>query len=151
MNRTIGYLKIAFVILAAGWLQIVILPSLWPLRVKPDLLLIVAVVLALKVGSYPRLIVFAFLCGLLKDVFSMRLFGFNALMFCVYGSLVYFLSRSLYRETPWLAFIFLSCATLAHYCFLSLIFLSPYILIGLFEAVINCLFLSLAGRAYARK
>lgn len=151
MNRKIVNIKLAIIILAAGWLQIVILPSLWHLKVKPDLLLISAVVLSLRLGSYPRVISFVFLCGLLKDIFSIHLFGFNALMFCVYGSLIYFLSRALYKETPWLEFTFLICATLAHYCFLSILFLGPYILIGLLEAALNCAFLPLIGRAYARK
>lgn len=143
MNKT-KYLKLAIIIFAAAWLQLIILPSLWFLGIKPDLLLMVAVAMALRLKSYAQLITLAFLCGLLKDIYSTHLFGFNAIMFCVYGSLVHFFSRSLYKETPWLEFAFLSCATLAHYCFLSIIFFSPYILIGILEAVINCVFLALA-------
>lgn len=141
------YLKLGLIISIAGWVQIIILPSLWFLKIKPDLLLITAVILALKLNSYPQVILFVCLCGLLKDIFSIHLFGFNALMFCAYGSFVYFISGYLYKETPWLKFIFLACATLLHYFCLSIIFARPYLTLGVLEAVVNCLFLPLATKA----
>lgn len=151
MSSKIVNLKLAIMILAAGWLQIVILPSLWPLRVKPDLLLICALVLAFRLESFTQLILSAFLCGLLKDIFSAHLLGFNAVTFCVYGSLVYYLSRLLYKENPWLEFAFLGCATLIQYFLLSIIFFRPYFFIGLIEAAVNCVFLFLLVRVYALK
>lgn len=141
-----GFFKILAALLIIAMVQINILPMFWPLSIKPDLLLIASVLLALRFNSLPQLMLCAALCGLLKDIFGIHLFGFNTFMFCIYGSFVYFISGYLYKETAGLKFIFLICATSLHYTFLSLIFEKPYIAIGMAEAAMNCLFIPLVAK-----
>ncbi len=140
------WLKTAAVILAVYFLQVYILPILWFLKIKPDLVLILAVLLAINLENFSELIILVLFCGLLKDIFSLRLSGFNSIMFGVLAAFIYFISGYVYKETPWLKFIFVILATLLNYFLLALILDRFYIAIGLLEAVVNCLFLPLVER-----
>ena len=135
------WLKTAAIILAVYFLQIYILPILWFLKIKPDLLFILAVLLAINLENFTELIILVLFCGLLKDIFSLRLAGFNIIMFGALASLIYFISGYVYKETPWLKFIFLILATLLNYFILTLSLDKFYMVIGLLEAAVNCLFL----------
>jgi cell shape-determining protein MreD len=141
-----SFLKILVAILIIAVLQVNILPVFWFLKIRPDLLLIAAIALSLNIRSLPKLTTCALLCGLLKDVFNMRLFGFNMFMFFFYASCVYFILRYLYRGAGWLKFVFLFSATFLHYIIISLIFRKPYIMIGIIEAAMNCLLMPLAAK-----
>lgn len=128
-------------------LQINILPAVWFLNVKPDLLLISSVDLSLKL-PFPDFIVFVLLCGLLKDIFSPRLFGFNSFVFGIESMLIYLILKYLYKEIVGLRFILLISATIFYYLALTIILKRHYILIGFQEAVVNCLFLPLVSKIY---
>lgn len=141
-----SYLKLGLAISVIGWLQVGVLPFFMSFGVRPDLLLITAVILALKLTNYSQLLLFAYLCAYFKDIFGARLFGLNALMFCALSSLVYFISGHLYKETGWLKFIFLACATVLAYLSLSAVFARPLFLIGILEALMNCIFLPVVAR-----
>ena len=141
-------LKISIVILTLALLQINILPSIWFLKVRPDLLLVYAIVIGLNSARLPGLIISVLSCGLLKDIFGLRLFGFNSALFVLEATSIYFVSRYLYKEAVGLRFIFLISATLLNYLLLTVIFKRPYIIIGLQEALINCLFLPLLSKFY---
>ena len=147
--------KISIVILALALSQVNILPFVWFWKVSPDLLLVYAVAIGLNSDGLPGLIISVLFCGLLKDALGLRLFGFNSALFVLEATSIYFVSRYLYREAAGLRFIFLISATLLNYLLLTIIFKRPYIIIGLQEAAINCLFLPLMLKvytfAYARK
>ncbi len=136
---SLRWLKIIGLILIIAVVQVNVLPALWFLQITPDLLLITVILLAMNIGKLPRLMIFAFLCGLLKDIFGIRFFGFNTLMFGFYAFCVYFILKYLYRETGWIEFIFLLSATFLHYIILTFIIGRSYIAIGVIEAAMNCL------------
>ena len=84
-------------ILAALLLQVTFLDSFKLFWVKPDLLLILTVVAALFLDLKWAL-VFAALSGMLKDIIAINPFGFNTLIFSLWGYLVSELSRKISIE-----------------------------------------------------
>ena len=152
-----GLLKITALIGAFTFLQVSVLPSIWLYSVKPDLLLVLAILISLNY-NFTNLIVFVLLCGISKDIFSLSLPGFNAFAFSLEAGIVFFIFRRIYKEIPWLELILVASATMLNYLALTLILGKPYILIGIQEAALNCLFLPLVlrlfnfirGRAYEK-
>ena len=78
-------------------LQVTFLDSFKLFWVKPDLLLILTVVAALFLDLKWAL-VFAALSGMLKDIIAINPFGFNTLIFSLWGYLVSELSRKISIE-----------------------------------------------------
>lgn len=148
-NDYLRSIRIAVTIFGMFLLQINVLPAIWFLNVKPNLLLISVVVLSSNL-AFPDFIAFILLCGLLKDVFSLRLFGFSSFVFTLEAIIIYLTLRYLYKEVFGLKFIILISATVFYYLLLTFILKKGYILIGLEEAIVNCLFLPLVSKVYPR-
>lgn len=135
-------------IAVSGLFQLNILYFLWPFAVKPDLLLILVIVMAMN-SEFKKIAGYVLFCGLLKDVFALRLFGFNSLLFSLEAFGIGYICRRLYhQEKAWFGFIFLAAAGLFNYLILTIILKRPYILIGLAETVINCLFFPIIEKLY---
>lgn len=141
------WMRIGIVIFILGIFQAGILPAFWPFMIRPDIFLVLIVVMALQ-SSSAWIAVYALLCGLFKDALGLRFFGFNSLVFSIEAFLIYYGCRHLYREAAWLKFILLISATLLNYSLLTIALKRPYILTGLLEAGLNCLFLPWVHKLY---
>ena len=133
-------LKISLLIFIAALFELSILPGLWPFLIRPDILLILSVVMAMNLG-FPGMLIAVLACGALKDAFGAGPFGFNSLVFSLDAFLIYYACRHWYRETASLRFIIVMTVTLLNYLLLGIILRRPYIITGLVEGGLNCLFL----------
>jgi len=141
--------RLGILIVVLGLFQLNILYFLWPFAVKPNLLFILVIVMAMN-SEFRKIAGYVLFCGLLKDVFALRLFGFNSLLFSLEAFLVGYICRRLYyQEKAWFGFIFLVSAGVLNYLILTLILKRPYIVIGLAEAALNCLFFPIIEKLYA--
>lgn len=140
-------IRLSALIIALGLLQVNVLPKLWPFFTRPDMLLTLALVISLR-RRFPSLILFVLACGLFKDVFGVYSFGFNALVFIVDASLAVFASRYFYKEMPGFDFIIVGLFTLLNYSFLTIFLKRPYIIIGVKEALFNCMILPFITRIF---
>ena len=141
--------RLGILIVVLGLFQLNILYFLWPFAVKPDLLFILVIVMAMN-SEFRKIAGYVLFCGLLKDVFALRLFGFNSLLFSLEAFLVGYICRRLYyQEKAWFGFIFLVSAGVLNYLILTIILNRPYIVIGLVEAALNCLFFPIIEKLYA--
>lgn len=141
--------RLGILIVVLGLFQLNILYFLWPFAVKPDLLFILVIVMAMN-SEFRKIAGYVLFCGLLKDVFALRLFGFNSLLFSLEAFLVGYICRRLYyQEKAWFGFIFLVSAGVLNYLILTIILKRPYIVIGLAEAALNCLFFPIIEKLYA--
>jgi len=141
--------RLGILIVVLGLFQLNILYFLWPFAVKPDLLFILVIVMAMN-SEFRKIAGYVLFCGLLKDVFALRLFGFNSLLFSLEAFLVGYICRRLYyQEKAWFGFIFLVSAGVLNYLILTIIIKRPYIVIGLVEAALNCLFFPIIEKLYA--
>lgn len=93
------YSILILTILALLTLQVTVLPLIKIQRVKPDLLLITVCLAGLQWGPWFGLGVGIF-CGLLKDCFSQGLMGGYGFCFGLFGLLVGYFGKPLYRESP---------------------------------------------------
>lgn len=149
MDRAFAhYLKTTMLILLLALLQISILPRVWLFRVKPDLLLISVLLTAMNSRSVPEIVFLSLACGLVKDIFGIRPFGLNALTMSLSALVAYGIFQILNKELKGIKFYILILVTLVNYIALTIIFGRPYILIGLLEAIVNCLFLPLVNIVY---
>ena len=140
--------RLGILIAILGLFQLNILYFLWPFAVKPDLLLILVIVMAMN-SEFKKIAGYVLFCGLLKDAFALRLFGFNSLLFSLEAFGIGYICRRLYhQEKAWFGFIFLASAGLFNYLILMIILRRPYILIGLVEAFLNCLFFPIIEKLY---
>jgi len=98
-------------ILGAVILQASVLPMFIDSFYKPDLLLIIMVVLALRF-SYGTGAPLAWGLGLLKDVFSSLYLGLNAFSFLVVFFIIRSVADRLYAESGFLYVVTVSSATL---------------------------------------
>lgn len=91
--------KIYFFLIIAGFclLQATFMDYFRFFNLKPDLLLICAVIAALYFKP-SWAIAFCFLAGLLKDTFSASPFGINTLLFCLSGLIILRLSKEISVE-----------------------------------------------------
>ena len=141
--------RLGILILILGLFQLNILYFLWPFAVKPDLLFILVIVMAMN-SEFRKIAGYVLFCGLLKDAFALSLFGFNSLLFSLEAFLVGYICRRLYyQEKAWFGFIFLVSAGVLNYLILTIIIKRPYIVIGLVEAALNCLFFPIIEKLYA--
>jgi rod shape-determining protein MreD len=107
-----GAFLLAISILGAVVLQTSVLPVYVDSLFKPDLLLVIMVVLALR-ASYGTGVPLAWLLGLLKDVFSGLYLGLNAFSFLIVFLVIKSVADRLYAESGFLYVITVSAATLA--------------------------------------
>jgi len=98
-------------ILGAVILQAAVLPVYIDSFFKPDLLLVIMVVLALRF-SYGTGAPLAWLLGLLKDIFSSLYLGLNAFSFLIVFFIIRSVADRLYAESGLLYVITVSSATL---------------------------------------
>ncbi|MBL7070674.1 MAG: rod shape-determining protein MreD [Candidatus Omnitrophica bacterium] len=138
------------VILLGFFLQLVISDLLRSGTVKPNILIIVTAFFALfssgKFGAET-----GFFCGLLLDIFSIRLFGLNAMLFAAGGYIIGKSNTKFYRDsmithfilTFTLSFIVLSAyfiivsargPSVSHWAGSRLLFNSPVVLISLLNS-----------------
>src|SRR3989338_788191 len=148
MAHSSHYLKLALFVFIATLLQISILPRVWLFRIKPDLLLILVFLTAMNSRSIPEIVFLSLACGLVKDVFGIRLFGFNAITMSLLALGVRGIFQILNKELKGIKFSILILVTLINYAALTIIFARPYIIIGFLEAIVNCLFLPLVNIVY---
>ena len=90
------WMSCVILIAAAGLFQLNILYFLWPFAVKPDLLLILVIVMA-RSSEFKKIAGYVLFCGLLKDTFALRLFGFNSLLFSLEAFGIGYVCRRLYH------------------------------------------------------
>ncbi len=98
-------------ILGAVILQAAVLPMYIDSFFKPDLLLIIMVVLALRF-SYGTGAPLAWLLGLLKDIFSSLYLGLNAFSFLIVFFIIRSVADRLYAESGFLYVVTVASATL---------------------------------------
>ncbi|NVN90334.1 MAG: rod shape-determining protein MreD [Desulfuromonadales bacterium] len=111
MSRRGAFLLIVS-ILVAVILQTSVLPLYIDTLFKPDLLLVIMVVLALRV-SYGTGVPLAWLLGLLKDVFSGLFLGLGACTYLIIFLVIKSVADRLYAESGFLFVITVSAATFA--------------------------------------
>ena len=111
------FLKTAAVILFILSLQLNVFPVLKFIPVKPDLFLVLAVVCGIRNASFPRALSWGFSLGLLKDIFSIRFFGFNSFVFTADIFIIYLLCRRFYKDSLGFSLISVFCAGMFN-CFL---------------------------------
>lgn len=142
------YIKISMGLLGVCFLQVNVVPSIWFWGIQPDLFLLLALSMAMNMPVFLKMIAFVLTCGLLKDIFSICPFGSNAFIFGFDAAIIYLIFRYVYKETKWVRFIVVASVTIGNYAALSVIFKKPYIVIGCFEVLMNCLFLPFIGVLY---
>lgn len=142
------FLKTAAVILFILSLQLNVFPVLNFIPVKPDLFLVLALTIGIRNTSFPRALSWGFSLGLLKDIFSIRFFGFNSFVFAADTFIIYLACRRFYKESFWFNLILISCAGMFNYLLFALVYGRFYFIIGMAEASLNCLFFPLVRRIY---
>lgn len=110
MSRRESFL-LTLSILGAVILQAAVLPMYIDSFFKPDLLLIIMVVLALRF-SYGTGAPLAWLLGLLKDIFSSLYLGLNAFSFLIVFFIIRSVADRLYAESGFLYVVTVASATL---------------------------------------
>ena len=142
------FLKTAAVILFILSLQLNVFPVLNFIPVKPDLFLVLALTIGIRNSSLPRALSWGFSLGLLKDIFSIRFFGFNSFVFAADTFIISLACRRFYKESLWFNLILISCAGMFNYLLFALVSGRFYFIIGMAEASLNCLFFPLVRRIY---
>lgn len=142
------FLKTAAVILFILSLQLNVLPVLNFIPVKPDLFLVLALTIGIRNSSLPRALSWGFSLGLLKDIFSIRFFGFNSFIFAADTFIISLACRRFYKESLWFNLILIFCAGMFNYLLFALVSGRFYFIIGMAEASLNCLFFPLVRRIY---
>ncbi len=142
------FLKTAAVILFILSLQLNVFPVLNFIPVKPDLFLVLALTIGIRNSSLPRALSWGFSLGLLKDIFSIRFFGFNSFVFAADTFIISLACRRFYKESLWFNLILISCAGMFNYLLFALVSGRFYFIIGMAEAAMNCLFFPLVRRIY---
>jgi rod shape-determining protein MreD len=107
----------ALVLLAI--LQATIINGIAIFNIKPDLLLVAAIIMALG-SSWKWALFFGFTAGFMKDIFGAAAVGFNTFTFSILSFLCYELSKSLMIETRLRLYITVSLAAALEYIILSL-------------------------------
>lgn len=142
------FLKTAAVVLFILSLQLNVLPVLNFIPVKPDLFLVLALTIGIRNSSLPGALSWGFSLGLLKDIFSIRFFGFNSFIFAADTFIISLACRRFYKESLWFNLILIFCAGMFNYLLFALACGRFYFIIGMAEASLNCLFFPLVIRIY---
>jgi rod shape-determining protein MreD len=119
MNRRNALLL--FIVTVSVVLQVAMLPLYVMSSFKPDILLIIMVLLALR-GSFETGTPLAWLLGLIKDSFSGLYLGLNAFSFLLIFFAIKSTSDRLYADSPGL-FVLSVCAASLACCTLNLLLL----------------------------
>jgi len=135
-----NFFKAAFFIFSILTLQLNVFPVLDYIPVKPDLFLVLAVAGGIRNSPLFKAVSWGFFLGLLKDIFSIRFFGFNSFTFAVDAFIISLLCRRFYKESLGFNLILLAGAGLFNCLLFSLVSGRLYFVIGMAEAALNCLF-----------
>lgn len=120
-------------ILLLGLLEVTILEFLKIFNVKPNLLLISAVVLSLSL-EFKLAFALSVFAGLLKDVFSLNAFGINILLFPLWSFLILKLSKKVSLENDIIRIVLIFIVVISNDIIIKLIFssLGRFIPLGVF-------------------
>lgn len=126
INRLVLYLLVA----AAFILQLSVLDYIKIFHSKPDILAMLVIFCALFFG-WSTALEAGFVCGLLKDIFSVSIFGCNTLTLTLTGLIAGVLSPKFFKESgitqTFLVFLFTFISMLIHYILVSFIANISYI------------------------
>jgi len=143
-----NFFKAAVFIFSILTLQLNVFPVLDYIPVKPDLFLVLAVACGIRNSPLFKAVSWGIFLGLLKDIFSIRFFGFNSFAFAADVFIISLLCRRFYKESLWFNLILIFCAGMLNCLLFSLVAGRLYFVIGLAEAALNCLFFPLVRRIY---
>jgi len=120
-------------IIICGLLQATVLNYINIFNVKPDLLLI-SVIIASLFFKPQWAIPLSIFAGVLKDIFSVNVFGMNSILLFLWSFLIIKLSRKISFDSDYIKLALLFIAVIANNIILSLIFLflGNFISLGLF-------------------
>ncbi|HLD41026.1 MAG TPA: rod shape-determining protein MreD [Candidatus Omnitrophota bacterium] len=135
-----NFFKAAVFIFSILTLQLNVFPVLDYIPVKPDLFLVLAVACGIRNSPLFKAVSWGIFLGLLKDIFSIRFFGFNSFTFAVDAFIISLLCRRFYKESLGFNLILLAGAGLLNCLLFSLVSGRLYFVIGMAEAALNCLF-----------
>jgi len=123
--------------LSLGVLQVSLLDYFKIFNVKPDLLLISAVIASL-IFKFPWAILLSIFAGLFKDAFSIGAFGINTLLFSLWCFLIARLTRKLSLEDDLMRIALIFLIALIHHIIIGLLFLplGKSIALGIFMRII---------------
>ncbi len=108
--KKILYLFIIFVI---GIFQVTLLDFFKIFNVKPDLLLISAVIASL-VFKFKWALFFSIFAGIFKDVFVVSTFGINTLLFCLWSFLILKLTKEIPIDNNFIRLILIFIIAFLH-------------------------------------
>ena len=143
-----NFFKAAVFIFSILTLQLNVFPVLDYIPVKPDLFLVLAVACGIRNSPLFKAVSWGIFLGLLKDIFSIRFFGFNSFAFAADVFIISLLCRRFYKESLWFNLILIFCAGMLNCLLFSLVAGRLYFVIGMAEAALNCLFFPLVKRIY---
>jgi len=126
------------IIIASAILQATLMENVRIFSVKPDLLLICAVLGSL-IFNFRWALTFSASCGFLKDCFSASAFGINTLLFCLWCILIIELSKKITIDYDFIKVALLFIVCVIHNIALGaiLMYLGNFIPFGIFFR--NCL------------
>lgn len=108
------------ILLLLAIVQATLLGNLCIGNLKPDLLLIATIFLAFSFEK-KWVLVFSYLSGFLKDIFSTSLPGMNTIIFMTLGYTVYYLSKKFIIETMFLRLALIAVAVILENIFVQII------------------------------
>jgi len=140
-------LKFLSYILVLGLLQATALDIFKVFNIKPDLLLIIAVIAALRY-ELKWAIIFSFAAGFFKDIFSAQNFGMNSGLFVMWGYLVYKANKEVSIDYDLIRLALMALVTALNFIFTQaiLVYLGNYIPLGVFlrGIILQVIYTSLA-------
>ena len=145
-----NFIFIAAIIISA-LLQTTILNCVNIFNVKPDLLLISVIIASLSFKPQWAISLSTF-AGILKDIFSVNVFGLNTILFFLWSFLIIKLSRKILFDSNYVRFVLIFIIAILNNIIIRLIFLflDNFISLGLFlritfiESLYTALILPLA-------
>lgn len=126
-------LKFLGLILFFGLLQVTVLDIFRIFNIKPDLLLIMAVIAALRF-ELKWALVFSFAAGFFKDIFSTQAFGMNSALFVLWGYLITRVNKEVSIDYDLIRLVLMAVVSALNYIIVQaiLVYLGNYIPLGVF-------------------
>ena len=138
MHR-VGIITIIMIVICAGLIQVAALGYVEIAGIKPDILLLVVIFIALSCQQ-PETIKAAIIAGVIKDMASSSVFGSYMLAFLVLGLLLNYNQRRFYSERPLTQMLFGFCSYLFVAIFILGIKAIAHRGLGLFYIYLNIAF-----------
>ncbi|MCX5710496.1 MAG: rod shape-determining protein MreD [Candidatus Omnitrophica bacterium] len=126
-------LKFLTLILALGLIQATVLDIFKVFNIKPDLLLILVVIAALRY-ELKWVIIFSFAAGFFKDIFSVQSFGMNSALFVMWGYLITRVNREVSIDYDLIRLALMAVVAALNFILTQaiLVYLGNYIPLGVF-------------------